>query len=130
MVSGWQDKKAAKRSAKRIRRRMLPMLDVQYREQQRQSRKAELATLGAQRTGYAAANVMTGRGTARLLEEETSDEFARARRLAALSYSAERTAAVEGARVSGPNYASGLASLTQSIGQAYQVGKEAGVWGQ
>lgn len=123
MVSGWKAKKKAQKSAKRIRRRTLPLLDMQYSENLRQMQLQEDATLGAQNVGYAAGGAEVGRGTARVVAQETTDEFARARRLAGLSHSAERTAAVEGASLGGPNYASGLASLASSIGESYKTYK-------
>ena len=129
MLSGFKAKKKAQKSMKRIRRRQLPMLDVQYREGIRQSNREQANVRGEQMARSAAGNTMVGRGTDRILGQETEDEFARARQLAAMSYSAERTAAIEGSSLNGLNYASGLAALTQSIGQAYSVGKESGVFG-
>ena len=129
MVGGILDKKKAQKSMKRIRRRQLPMLDVQYREGIRQSNREQANVRGEQMARSAAGNTVVGRGTDRILGEETEDEFARARQLASMSYSAERTAAIEGSSLNGPNYASGLAALTQSIGKTYETGKEAGLWG-
>ena len=123
MLQEWDAKKDAKKSAKRIRRRTLPLLDMQYSENLRRMQQEEEAVLGAQNVGYAAGGAEVGRGTARIVAEETEDEFSRARQLAGLSFSAERTAAVEGTQMGGPNYASGLASLTASIGEAYKVYK-------
>ena len=123
MLQEWGAKKDAKKSAKRIRRRTLPLLDMQYSENLRRMLQEVDAVLGAQNVGYAAGGAEVGRGSARVVAEETEDEFARARRLAGLSHSAERTAAVEGMQTGGPNYASGLAALTSTIGEAYKVYK-------
>jgi hypothetical protein len=127
LLKGFSDDKSARKSMKRIRRAKLRMMDVGYREQSRQSFKQESALKGAQRAGFAGAGAVAGRGTGRLLEEETSDEFARSRQLAALTFSAERTSAIEGGSTSSPNYFSGLSSLAGTIGSAYGTAKAEGV---
>jgi hypothetical protein len=119
MLSGFGAQSKANKRQKKLARVQVAQLTRAEREEQRLSAIQEAATIGQQRTGYAASGVRVGRGTARLLEEETREEFARSRTLAGLSYSAEKTAAWYGGQTSGVNYASGLGQLAQSVGQVY-----------
>jgi hypothetical protein len=66
---GGGDAKKAERAQKRLIRE-------QYWAQQRMSGYAYAATLGKQRTGYAAAGVDATRGTAAILMQETQQQYA------------------------------------------------------
>lgn len=109
-LAGFTAGKSKQRGIRRARR----AIRAKYREQFRVMHNQFEATVGTQRAGYAAANVVANVGTARRLTDETSFEYAKAWRLAQDAQKAE----LQGTRVQSNFWAAGLSAL-QAGGSIY-----------